>query len=104
MPNPTRILNVAQIRALPCPNLLPDLMAAGRLLGRGRLEVPIADADRILATCPDPGLRGLGDLVAKVAQPIARAIDKVAGTNLKDCAGCAKRRNALNAILPFQKP
>ena len=44
---------------------------------------------------------GLGDAVALVAQPIAKAIDAVAGTNLKECGGCAKRRAALNA-LPFQ--
>lgn len=46
--------------------------------------------------------RGLGDLVAKVAQPIAKAIDKVAGTNLKECGGCKKRQAALNKMFPFQ--
>lgn len=43
---------------------------------------------------------GLGDAVAVVAQPIARAIDAVAGTNLQGCGGCAKRREALNKVLP----
>lgn len=43
---------------------------------------------------------GLGDAVAVVAQPIARVIDAVAGTNLKECGGCAKRRAALNAMVP----
>lgn len=43
---------------------------------------------------------GLGDLVATVAQPIARAIDTVAGTNIKGCGGCAKRRAALNRLVP----
>jgi hypothetical protein len=43
---------------------------------------------------------GLGDLVAKVAQPIAKAIDAVAGTNLKNCPGCARRRQALNDLVP----
>jgi hypothetical protein len=41
---------------------------------------------------------GLGDLVAAVAQPIARAVDRVAGTNLKGCQGCAKRRETLNRL------
>ena len=41
---------------------------------------------------------GLGDVVAAVAQPIARAVDRVAGTNLKGCQGCAKRREKLNRI------
>ena len=43
---------------------------------------------------------GLGDLVASVAQPIAGAIDAVLGTNVKGCGGCAKRREALNRMVP----
>jgi len=45
-----------------------------------------------------PARRGLGDLVAAVAQPIARVIDAAAGTKLAECGGCAKRRAALNRI------
>jgi hypothetical protein len=45
--------------------------------------------------------RGIGDMVAAVAQPIARAIDRVAGTDIKHCAGCAKRRATLNRIIPL---
>ena len=39
---------------------------------------------------------GLGDAVAMVAQPIAAAIDMVAGTDIKGCGACAKRRANLN--------
>ena len=46
--------------------------------------------------------RGLGDVVEAVAQPIARAIDRVAGTDIEHCAGCAKRRKTLNRIIPFR--
>lgn len=42
--------------------------------------------------------RGLGDLVESAAKPIARAIDRVAGTDLEHCPGCAKRREWLNRI------
>jgi hypothetical protein len=42
--------------------------------------------------------RGLGDVIEQVAKPIARAIDRVAGTSLQNCAGCAKRRDFLNQI------
>lgn len=49
--------------------------------------------------CPQASF-GLGDAVALVAQPIAKAIDAVAGTNIKQCGGCAKRREALNALVP----
>tara|TARA_R110000803_G_scaffold208404_2_gene277042 strand:- start:37 stop:234 length:198 start_codon:yes stop_codon:yes gene_type:complete len=42
--------------------------------------------------------RGLGDVVHAVAQPIAKAIDKVAGTNIQRCGGCKRRRARLNGI------
>lgn len=40
---------------------------------------------------------GLGDAVHKIAQPIAKAIDAVAGTNIQGCGACAKRRANLNS-------
>lgn len=48
-------------------------------------------------------MRGAGDLVEKVAGPIAAAIDKLSGgrTRLKGCSACAKRKEALNQYLPF---
>jgi len=41
----------------------------------------------------------LGDKVHAVAQPIAKAIDKVAGTNIQECGGCKRRRARLNGRL-----
>jgi len=49
------------------------------------------------------GIRGLGDLVHTVAQPIAWAIDKALGTNVQGCWSCAGRRQTLNEILPLNK-
>jgi hypothetical protein len=46
-------------------------------------------------------LTGLGDMVAAIAQPIARAIDRVAGTKIRNCGGCKKRREALNKMFPL---
>lgn len=46
-------------------------------------------------------MKGLGDLVAKFAEPIAGAVDAVAGTKLKGCAACAKRRQMMNHLVPF---
>lgn len=43
---------------------------------------------------------GLGDAVALVAQPIAKAIDSVAGTNIQGCSGCQQRKEALNKLVP----
>lgn len=50
-----------------------------------------------------PRPEGLGDMVAKFAQPVARVIDAVVGTNIKSCGGCAKRREEMNAMVPFKK-
>jgi hypothetical protein len=41
-------------------------------------------------------VRGLGDLVAKVAKPIAKAIGKD-----PNCPGCKKRQEKLNALVPL---
>ncbi len=41
---------------------------------------------------------GLGDKVHAVAKPIAGAIDKALGTNIKECSACARRREKLNNL------
>jgi hypothetical protein len=45
-----------------------------------------------------------GDRIASVAQPIAKAIDKVAGTKIQECGGCKQRRAALNGQSKSFKP
>ena len=45
--------------------------------------------------------RGLGDLVAVVAVPVARVIDAVAGTHIQGCAGCGRRRDTWNRKFPL---
>lgn len=37
-----------------------------------------------------------GDVVHEIAQPVAKVIDRVAGTDLQNCAGCAERREQWN--------
>lgn len=44
---------------------------------------------------------GLGDIVEKVAKPIAKVIDAVAKTNIQGCGGCAKRKKYLNDKFPL---
>ena len=44
----------------------------------------------------------LGDAVAAVAKPIAKALDHLLGTDLTNCGGCAGRRARLNGELPVQ--
>lgn len=47
---------------------------------------------------PPSGMRGLGDLVALIAEPIARAI------NLdKSKCKCGQRQERLNAAVPFKR-
>ena len=41
---------------------------------------------------------GLGDIVARFAQPVARTIDRIAGTDLEHCPKCKQRQEALNSI------
>jgi len=45
--------------------------------------------------------KGLGDIVERVAQPIAKTIDKALGTNIKNCSGCKKRKELLNKAFPL---
>ena len=68
----------------------------------GFYECEDADFRRMLrvAAGVEPNSFGLGDAVAAVAQPIARAFDAAFGTHLEGCAGCAERRDALNRLLP----
>lgn len=49
---------------------------------------------------PPPPSRGLGDLIAVFAEPIARISDAALGTKLTGCGACSKRREALNSIVP----
>lgn len=49
----------------------------------------------------DAKIKGLGDLVALAAQPVAKTIDAILGTDLKKCGGCARRREKLNTAVPF---
>ncbi len=44
----------------------------------------------------------LGDAIAIVAQPIARGIDAVAGTDVAGCSGCKKMRDNLNSGMSIQ--
>ena len=58
-------------------------------------------------SAPPAELRGLGDAVAVVAQPIARMIDAATAsvginTNVQGCGGCNKRQADWNQAVPFR--
>ena len=41
----------------------------------------------------------LGDAFAVIAQPIAKGIDTVFGSNIQGCGGCVKRKDKLNRLV-----
>jgi hypothetical protein len=70
---------------------LEDCLSRGTV-SDGRLELTTAE---YLSLCAK--YRLAGDAVEVVAKPIARLIDKVTGTKLTGCGGCARRREKLNS-------
>lgn len=98
---------------------LEDCLAAGELRADGFVYLkasayhalrakysPISPLNPIppIPVPSPPRLTGLGDAIARIAKPIARALDRVAGTNLENCKPCAKRQAKLNQAFPFPKP
>lgn len=90
------------------PGFEAAIRAVAEVTPRG-LKIPVLDYRRIgrahyvirrgpPPTAPKP--RGLGDLVATLAEPIAAASDKLLGTHLVGCQSCAERRAALNRLIP----
>lgn len=77
---------------------------------RGRTGAVLQRHEMVPAPVPPPpalhgnkshsGAPGLGDVVEKLAKPIARLIDRVAGTRLATCGACARRRKLLNRLVP----
>lgn len=49
---------------------------------------------------PQKPVMGLGDAVAVIAQPVAKIVDRLTGSKLVGCGGCARRRAALNQMVP----
>jgi hypothetical protein len=79
---------------------LEDVLSKGIVNGN-YLEITPAMYREMLMKYDTNRIRGLGDLVAKVAQPIAHVIDQVTGTHIAGCRGCKQRQNKLNQLLPF---
>lgn len=46
-------------------------------------------------------INGFGDIVYKVAQPIAKTLDAILKTNISNCGGCKRRREKLNKLFPI---
>lgn len=93
-----------EIRALPAA--VHQLALTQGQLDPTRLYIDLPDNfDFSIAEIkPTAVPRGLGDVVAIFAKPIARVIDGVLGTNLEHCAGCAQRQEDWNQAVPLPPP
>jgi len=67
---------------------------------RNHKPKPLALSEEQMSSLHNPRPTGLGDRVEKIAQPIAKIIDKVAGTNIQGCGACKKRKEYLNKKFP----
>jgi hypothetical protein len=81
---------------------LEDVLASGKAVD-GWLQITPEAYQALTKKYSPERLRGLGDTVALIAKPVARAIDKIVGTDLERCPACAQRRAKLNAAFPFKK-
>lgn len=87
--------------AAACPRAWPSRWGCYGLCGDSSVRRPEALPAPVVQIPPEPPPpRGLGDLVAVFAEPIARISDAALGTKLTGCGACSKRREALNAIVP----
>lgn len=78
------------------PGYLADVVAHGHVAG-DIIWLSPADYESLrLKYSP----AGLGDQVARLAKPIARALDATLGTNLASCPSCDDRQAALNHLFP----
>lgn len=94
---------VIHIDSLP-ESVRAEAIKRGRMQGPHRLEIDVVMLNHLLKQVHTeaPGMmHGLGDLVHKFAQPIARVIDKVAGTKIASCGGCGRRQAKLNKLFPL---
>lgn len=73
-----------------------DLLSHGLLIDGGETLV-LKEKDYQDLARKYSGLR-LGNLVHKILRPITKILDRVIGTKLAQCSGCARRQKWLNRI------
>lgn len=87
------------------PGYIEAVLALAKNVNGDRAEIELEDLNRATAEHPAAGsIRGLGDVVEKIAHPIAKAlhlpcVDPVKG--LRPDSPCAKRRDWLNKQFPL---
>lgn len=86
----------AALSRCPNPRAREHVLKLCKIEG-GTVEITQEDHKLMVAICQHEGF-GLGDAVAWLASPAAKAIDSIIGTDLSNCGGCARRRAALNSL------
>ena len=74
---------------------LDDVMSKGQMSGE---FLEIESSELTALRCKYAVKQGLGDRVASFLKPVARAVDRMLGTNLENCGSCEQRRQWLNGI------
>lgn len=88
------------------PEYMAEVLASGKVQGP-YLIIDFNVYQRLIAKYGDKKqkerMKGAGDLVAKLAQPIAKRLDKIFKTNIAGCGNCKKRQEKLNSIIPIKE-
>lgn len=93
---PILLANLRALAAVRPPGYLDDVLSRGTVNG-DIVWLSQADYEAIrLKYSP----RGLGDKIARIAKPIARAIDATFGTSVEQCGACQQRQAWLNTKFP----
>lgn len=96
------IVAIKQMGERRADGFVEEIMSHGTIVGEF-LEIDQVCYGNVMGKYRPKPMRGLGDAVAVVAQPIARTIDRVVGTHIEGCGGCKKRQEKLNKLVPFNK-
>ena len=100
--------NLEKLKAATKPEFILAACLAGTVI-KGSLTIEQDTLRKLMVqfdipdgrNMPKRPMRGLGDAVARVAKPIARAVDRLGMTKLASCGGCKKRQEKLNKLVPF---
>lgn len=83
------------------PHIIQAAVSVGKI-HEFRMFIDLPDDFNFQGEPPKPVLRGAGDVFAKfIGQPVARAVDRVLGTDIQNCGGCKERREDWNQALPM---
>lgn len=79
------------------PGMWSDFLTAGKLSGdKQTIEIAREDFDAINDRHFGP--HAIGTVIHEVLKPAVKVVDRIAGTDLASCGGCAKRQLLINSL------